>query len=98
MNYVLLVPIAYVLLACICRLNMMTPETSRVLWRLAYILLAAWTGWVGADLMETGDVHLRDAMGMLALALYVHLTRARWVSGVPEIAQPNVSFLTLPKE
>ena len=84
----LLVPaMAYVLLACVCRLNLMTPGNSRVLWRFVYVLLAAWTGWVGADLAELGTVTVRDAMGVLGLALYVHLTRHRWVDGVPEVAR-----------
>ena len=86
--YHLLLPaMAYVLLACVCRLNLMTPANSRILWRLVYVLLAAWTGWVAADLAELGTVTVRDALGVLGLALYVHLTRHRWVDGVPEVAR-----------
>ena len=85
--HLLLPPIGYVLLACVCRLNIMTPSTSSPLWRFVYVLLAAWTGWVGADLAELGTVTVRDAMGVLGLALYVHLTRHRWVDGVPEVAR-----------
>ena len=85
--HLLLPPIAYVLLACVCRLNIMTPGNSSILWRLVYLLLAAWTGWVAADLAELGTVTVRDALGVLGLALYVHLTRRRWVDGVPEVAR-----------
>jgi hypothetical protein len=86
-HYLLLLPIAYVLLACVCRLNLMTPETSQVAWRVAYVALAAWTGAVAADLATAGAVPLRDALGVLAMALYMHLTRRRWANGMPEVAQ-----------
>lgn len=86
--YHLLLPaMAYVLLACVCRLAIMSPDNSRVLWRLVYVLLAAWTGWVAADLAELGTVTVRDAMGVLAMALYMHMTRSRWAEGVPEVAR-----------
>ena len=85
--YLVLLPIAYVLLACVCRINLMTPHTSHPFWRLAYVFLATWIGWVAADLCTTGEVPLRDAFGVLALALYMHLTRHRWHNQVPEVAR-----------
>ena len=86
-HYLLLLPIGYVLSECICRISLMEPGTSRVAWRVAYLALAAWTGAVAADLATAGAVPLRDALGVLAMALYVHLTRRRWANGVPEVAQ-----------
>jgi hypothetical protein len=74
-NYLLLLPIGYMLLTCVIRLNVMTPSTTHLAWRVAYVAIAAWTGAVAADLATTGAVPLRDALGVLATALYVHLTR-----------------------
>lgn len=86
-DYALLLPAGYVLLACICRVNMMEPGNSLWVWRALYIALAAWTGDVAADLASTGFVSLRDMMGVLAMATYMHLTRERWQHGVPEVAR-----------
>ena len=88
-DYILLLPIGYVLLACICRLDSMTPTTSGVLWRVAYVALAYWTGAVAADLASTGAVPFRDALGVVAMALYMHLTKDRWREGVPEVARKH---------
>jgi hypothetical protein len=87
LDFLLLVPAGYVLLGCICRLNLMEPGSSAWAWRAVYLALAAWTGHVAADLAAAGAVPLRDALGVLAMALYVHLTRRRWANGVPEVAQ-----------
>lgn len=86
-EFLLLLPVVYVLTACICRLNLMTPATSKPLWRVMYLMLAAWAGWVAADLATNGDAPVRDAVGILAVALYMHLTRRRWADGVPEVAR-----------
>ena len=34
-----------------------------------------------------GSVPLRDALGVIAMAAYMHLTRQRWADGVPEVAR-----------
>lgn len=98
MKYTILVPVAYVLLACICRLNVMTPRTSGVLWRLTYILLASWTGWLAADVLEYGTVHIKDAIGVMSLSLYIYLTKAKWIAGVPDVARQKVNFSSSYKE
>jgi len=87
LDFALLLPAAYVLLACICRLNMMEPRRSSWAWRAVYVALAAWTGHVAADLAALGSVPLRDALGVIAMAAYMHLTRQRWADGVPEVAR-----------
>ncbi len=89
LDFGLLLPVAYVLLACICRLNMMEPGSSGWAWRVVYVVLAAWTGDVAADLATLGNVPLRDALGVVAMAAYMHMTRLRWADGVPEIARRN---------
>lgn len=98
MKYTILAPVVYVLLACICRLNVMTPRTSSVLWRLTYILLASWTGWLAADVLESGAIHIKDAVGVLSLSLYIYLTKAKWIAGVPEVARQKVNFSSSYKE
>ncbi len=87
LDFALLLPAAYVLLACICRLNIMEPGSSSWAWRAVYVALAAWTGDVAADLGALGGVPLRDALGVFAMAVYMHLTRRRWLDGVPEVAR-----------
>lgn len=65
----------------------MTPKNSSILWRIVYIFLAAWSGWIAADLAETGQASLRDAMGACAMCLYMHITKVRWENSVPDVAK-----------
>lgn len=79
-------PAAYVLLAVVCRMDLLSPSNSLPAWRLLYLGIGGWTGWTGAIVLDRMVLHWNDLLGVLVMALYMHATRKRWAHGVPEVA------------
>jgi hypothetical protein len=75
----------YIAWASICRLR--HGQVSR-LWATLYTAVlghAMWTLW---DIV-CAKASMRDALILISVALYVHLTRSAWDGGVPTVARPN---------
>lgn len=81
-----LLPGCYVLWACISRLDLMTPANSSPLWRWLYVAAGTWVGWVMADALASWALDVRDAAGVVWLALYLWATRSVWQVRVPPVA------------
>jgi hypothetical protein len=72
-----------ILVACICRLDLLTPRLHKLGWRLMYLLYAAYAGGVLIDLATAQPVDWYEAAGIAGVLIHVALTRRLWRDGPP---------------
>lgn len=79
--------VAFILVAAICRINMLDVRKHRYSFALVYLLLALFAGGTLADYLTTDQTpSLWSICGLLAAAVNIWLTRDRWPNDVPWIA------------
>lgn len=74
---------AVVLMACICRIDLMRSHTSRAAWFAVYLLFAVYALGVLLDLIGARPVNLYEGAGIGGVLLYMALTRNLWRRGPP---------------
>jgi hypothetical protein len=72
-----------VLLACVCRINLLHARRSKAGWIALYIVWAALASGVLIDLVVGRPVDGWAALGGLGALLHVVLTRRLWSQGAP---------------
>jgi hypothetical protein len=75
---------AFVVLACICRVNLMRYGVNKLGWIALYILYAPFAGGMLITLLtEPERVEWWECVGVAGLAVHVVLTRRHWAMGAP---------------
>ncbi|MBN8747350.1 MAG: hypothetical protein J0I65_07550 [Variovorax sp.] len=70
-----------VLLACVCRINLLQFRVSRSAWFCVYLLFAVYALGVLLDLVQARWVDWYEGAGLGGLLLYMALTRDLWRHG-----------------
>lgn len=74
----------FVIVACICRVNLMHYGRNKLGWLALYILWAPFAGGMLIDLLTApGKVDWWACFGVAGILLHIVLTRARWSVGAP---------------
>ncbi|WP_137860809.1 hypothetical protein [Variovorax sp. 3P27G3] len=74
---------ALVLMACICRIDLMRFHTNRAAWFAMYLLFAVYALGVLLDLLAARPVDWYEGAGVGGVLLYMALTRKLWRQGPP---------------
>lgn len=73
-----------IVVACICRVNLMRYGTHKLGWLALYILFAPFAGGMLIDLLTAPSrVDWWACFGIAAVALHILLTRHKWRAGAP---------------
>lgn len=85
--YLVYVPLCLgIIVACICRVNMMTASSNKAGWSAMYILMAAYAGGELIDVLRLQIwMSTHELLGLLAMALNLGLTHRHWRQGPPQI-------------
>jgi hypothetical protein len=74
----------FIVLACICRINLMRYGTNKLGWMALYILYAPFAGGMLLDLLtEPAKVEWWACVGVAGIAMHLVLTRRHWSMGAP---------------
>jgi hypothetical protein len=75
---------ALIILACICRVNLMRFGQSKFGWVAVYILWAPSAGGLLIDLLaDPGRIEWWDCVGVVGILVHIVLTRQHWSMGAP---------------
>jgi len=74
---------AGVLMACICRIDLMRLQINRAAWFAVYLLFAVYALGVLLDLAVARPVDWYEGAGIGGVLLYMVLTRKLWRQGPP---------------
>jgi hypothetical protein len=74
---------AVVLMACICRIDLMRFQINRAAWFSVYLLFAVYALGVLLDLAVARSVDWYEGAGIGGVLLYMALTRNLWRQGPP---------------
>jgi hypothetical protein len=72
-----------VLMACICRIDLMRFQVNRAAWFCVYLLFAVYALGVMLDLAVARPVDWYEGAGVGGVLLYMALTRNLWRQGPP---------------
>jgi hypothetical protein len=75
----------YVIGACLCRIRHPSGQIKHA-WKLIYVVMLGLAGWALCDLLSADHTLFQQAV-CVAVALYIHMTKAAWLSGPPAIAK-----------
>lgn len=78
----------YVIGACLCRIRHRSSEIKHA-WKLIYVVMLGLAGWALCDLLNVQYTLFQQAV-TVAVALYIHMTKAAWISGPPPIAKTPI--------
>ena len=87
LNGVALFCAIYTCAGAICRIRH-SSHHMKPQWSLIYLAMAS-LGAIAAANIVTRGIDLWSCAVCIAIACYIHLTRAAWINGVPPIAQPD---------
>lgn len=75
---------ALIVVACICRINLMRYGQNKLGWMVLYIAFAPFAGGMALDLLASPErVEWWDCFGIAGIALHIALTRHHWRTGSP---------------
>lgn len=83
LNYVGLLACVVVLLACVCRIELMSSTRNRWSWFVVYVLFAAYALGTALQTWRARSFDWNDAAGIGAILVFVCITRCLWVNGPP---------------
>lgn len=79
---------AFVILACICRVNALDPDKHQYLWTIKYSLFAAFAGGEVLQVVYEIDAFtMTELAGLVGIAIHLIATRPGWRNGPPTVAQ-----------
>lgn len=71
--------------ACMCRIRHPSTQVKHS-WKLIYVVILGLSGWALCDLLGAERMLFQQAT-IVAVALYMHMTKRAWIIGPPVIAQ-----------
>jgi hypothetical protein len=82
----------FIIIACACRVNLMTASQNKVGWGAMYILFAAYAGGELIDVLTTGHwMATHELLGLIGIAGNLALTHKHWREGPPPLTQKETS-------
>ena len=86
LHLVYLVLCLFIIVACICRVNVMTASRNRFSWSAMYTLMAAFAGGELLDVLTLQRwMAWYELAGLVAVGLNLWLTHRHWSNGPPPI-------------